>query len=584
MNNRWMLRVRKIDKNMPRKMGVSQMMLSILANRGITSEKEIDDFLNPDVKKLKDPLLMKDMEKGTDIICSSIDKKEKIAVYGDYDADGITSTYILYNGLLECGADVKYHIPDRVKEGYGININRIEKLKSEGISTIITCDNGISAVEQIERAHELGMKVVITDHHDIPPVIPSADAVINPKQNDCPYPFKMLCGASVAFKFVQSLYRRMGIDERKAIDFIEYAAIGTICDVVDLVGENRIIAQNGIKALNNTKNLGIRALARENSLEIGHLNAYHIGFVLGPCMNAAGRLENAETALKLLMADSAEAANFLASKLRNLNMERQEMTSKGFEEAVEKVENSDLKNDRVLVVYREDIHESIAGIVAGRLKEKYNLPSIVITKGNLMDKGSGRSIEEYNMFEELCKCSDLMENFGGHRMAAGMSIRDENIDELRKRLNDNCSLTEDDLIPKIIIDKRLPLENISPRIINGMKRLEPFGKGNPAPVFAEKNINVFKVYFMGKEGSSVKFFCRLKNSMNKIDAVCFDGSEKFKEIVEKNYGHSKLNRIMANDFRYINMDMIFYPAFNEYNGRRNIQIIVRDFRISAGIR
>lgn len=576
-----MLRVHRIDRNISKKTGIDEIMQSILANRGITSESEIMDFMNPTIDKLKDPILMKDMELGADIICSSIAEKNKIAVYGDYDADGVTSTYILYNALLRCGARVKYHIPDRIKEGYGMNLGRIEKLSSEGISTIITCDNGISAAKEIQRAHELNMKVVVTDHHDIPPDMPSADALIDPKQKNCPYPFKMLCGAGIAFKFVQVLYKKMGIDVREALKFIEYAAIGTICDVVDLVGENRVIAKQGIHALNNTKNIGIRALLKENSLEPGSITAYHVGFILGPCINAAGRLDSAETALKLLMAENVEDAAFLAGKLRELNSIRQDMTTKSLEEIVQMVENSELKHDRVLVVYNGDVHESIAGIVAGKLKEKYNLPSIVITKGDTFDKGSGRSIEEYDMFGALSKCKDLMENFGGHRMAAGMSIKNENIDKLRKRLNDNFDLTGEDIIPRIIIDKRLPLENITSRIIKDISRLEPFGRGNPSPVFAQKNVEVFKVYFMGKDKNTVKLFCRLKNSLNKMDAVIFDGAEKFRYIVERSFGIRRLDRILANDFKSIYMDIVFFPVFNEYNNNRNIQIIVRDFRIST---
>ncbi|MCH3964352.1 MAG: single-stranded-DNA-specific exonuclease RecJ [Clostridium sp.] len=581
MEKRWMLRVHRLDKNISRETGIDDITQSILANRGITSKSEIVDFLNPSMDKLHDPVSMKDVETGTDIICDSIAREDKIAVYGDYDADGVTSTYILYNALLRCGADVKYHIPDRIKEGYGMNLERIEKLNSEGISTIITCDNGISAFKEIARARELNMRVIVTDHHDIPSDIPPADAVIDPKQEECPYPFKMLCGAGIAFKFVQVLYRKMGVDEGEALKFIEYAAIGTICDVVDLVGENRIIAKHGIHALNNTQNMGIRALLKENSLEPGNITAYHVGFVLGPCINAAGRLESAETALKLLMAENTAEAAFLAGRLRELNSMRQDMTTKSLGEIVDMVENSELKHDRVVVAYKGDVHESIAGIVAGKLKEKYNLPSIVITKGEILSKGSGRSIEGYDMFVELSRCRDLMENFGGHKMAAGMSIKEDNIDKLRKRLNDSCSLTDEDVIPKIIIDRRLPLESITSGIIKDIKRLEPFGVGNPSPVFAEKNVEVFKVFFMGKDKNTVKLFCRLNNSLNKMDALIFNGGDRFRHVVEKSWGTTGLNRILSNDFKSMYIDIVFFPVFNEYNNNRTIQIIVKDFRIST---
>ncbi|MBV4437172.1 single-stranded-DNA-specific exonuclease RecJ [Clostridium tyrobutyricum] len=573
MQKQWMLRRRKIDRNILKKININPILLSVLANRGITSETDVVDFMNPSIDKLHDPILMKDMDKGTDIIIDAIHKKKKIAIYGDYDADGITSTFILYSAFSSCGADVKYHIPDRVKEGYGINEASIECLHKEGFNTIITCDNGISAISQIKRAKELGMTVVVTDHHDVPfegtdEIIPDADAVIDPKQKECKYPFKMLCGAGIAFKFVQVVYDKLGMDKNKSFEFIEYAAIGTICDVVDLLGENRIIAKCGLEMLNRTQNLGIQALVDENSLNIGNITSYHVGFVLGPCINATGRLDNAVLALKLFLSQDKKTATELAKKLRELNMERQNITMKGLEEIVDVVENSDLKKDRVLVVYREGIHESVAGIIAGRLKEKYNLPSIVLTNGEFMAKGSGRSIDEYNMFEELSKCRDLFENFGGHQMAAGMSIKHENIDELRRRLNQNCTLTEKDIIPKVRIDKALPLENINFKIIKDLKSLEPFGKGNSSPLFAERNIAVFKVYFMGKDKNTVKLFCRLKNSMEKMDAIIFNGGKKFRELV------------LDLNFKTIFMDFVFSPSINEFNGNTSIQLIVRDFRMS----
>lgn len=590
MHKRWMLRRRRIDEQVMRKTGISKIIMSILANRGITSEKEVDEFIHPSVDKLLDPFMMKDMDIGTNIICNEIRKNNKIVVYGDYDCDGITSTYILYNGLLRCGADVIYHIPDRIKEGYGMNIKSIEKLKRENISTIITCDNGISALKEIERAKELGMNVIVTDHHDIPfaedgegkiiQKIPCADAVINPKQEGCKYPFKMLCGAGVAFKFIQALYSKMEKDKKDAFEFIEYAAIGTICDVVDIVGENRIIAKLGLQSLNNTKNMGLKYLIEENKLELGSIRSYHIGFVLGPCINASGRIESAATSLKLLMADSTENAKELAQKLRGFNLKRQEMTEKSLNEIIYMIENSSLKQDRVIVVYKEDIHESIAGIVAGKLREKYNLPSIVITRGDSFCKGSGRSIDEYDMFSELTKCADLMENFGGHKMAAGMSIKEENIDKLRKRLNDNCRLTNEDIIPKIIIDKRLPIDSISFDVIDNIKSLEPFGKGNPAPVFAEKNIEVIRVYLIGKDKNTLKLCCRFKNTMGKLDAISFNAGEKFKEIIEESYGKYELDNILKNKFKHIFMDMVFSPVVNEYRNNKSIQIIVKDFRIS----
>lgn len=592
LNAKWMLRrCGKNIKAISRRTGISETMAQILANRGITGADDIENFINPSLNKLIDPAIMKDMKKGTEIIYRAIEKNKSIAVYGDYDVDGVVSTYILYSGLLRCGARVKYHIPDRVKEGYGMNIHSVEQLKSEGIEVIITCDNGISALDQIKRAKELGMTVVVTDHHDIPFdysdegirkfLIPSADAVIDPKQKGCPYPFKQLCGAGVAFKFIQMLYRRFGMREEEAFGFIEYAAIGTICDVVDLLGENRSIAKNGLRMLNNTKNIGMRALIYETSLNGKIINSYHVGFIIGPCINATGRLDSASVALELLLCRNSARARELARKLHELNLKRQQMTNEGLDKAIEKVENSDLKKDKVLVVREDDIHESIAGIVAGRLKERYNVPSIVITKSADQSKGSGRSIEGYNMFEELLKCKKLMNNFGGHPLAAGLSIDTENIDNLRKKLNENCKLTDDDIVPRIRIDKRLPLEDISFGMLRDMGKLQPFGKGNPAPIFGEKNIEVFRVYFLGKDKNVLKLFCRLKSSLKKIDALDFNGGKKFRELILRTYGDRKGNEILNNNFHSIRMDFIFSPSINEFNGNKSIQIIVKDFRLTS---
>ncbi|MDW8799729.1 single-stranded-DNA-specific exonuclease RecJ [Clostridium sp. A1-XYC3] len=589
---RWMLKQRAVNiKKLSEATGISETLVTILANRDIKTEEEIIKFMNPSIENLQNPLLMKDMDKGTGIIKDAIEEGKKIVVYGDYDADGIISTYILYSALLRCGAEVKYHIPDRIMEGYGINSDSIKTLKEEGYEVIITCDNGISAIEQVKFAKELGMTIVITDHHDIPFMvkdngereftIPEADAIINPKQQDCKYPFKILCGAGVAFKFVQVLYGKMGIDKREAYKFIEYAAIGTICDVVDLIGENRIIAKSGLGLLNSTSNIGIKALIKENSLENKNIVSYHIGFVIGPCINATGRLDSAALALKLLLSEDEKEAQDLAKKLRQLNIERQNMTVDSVNQIIDMIENSNMKDDKVLVVYKPDVHESIAGIVAGRLKERYSVPAIVLTQGEKTPKGSGRSIEEYNMFEELIKCKDLMEKFGGHPLAAGLSIKEENIDKLRKTLNDNCTLTEEDIIPKIRIDKRIPLEQLSFKLIEDIERLEPFGKGNSSPIFAEKEVTVFRIYLMGKEKSVLKLFVRPKGSMEKIDAISFDGADKFKQLIEEVYGEEKLIEIINGAFTNLKMDLIFSPSINEYNGNVSLQLIVKDFRLSS---
>jgi single-stranded-DNA-specific exonuclease len=579
--------IKKISKNI----GLSEIIVSILINRGIKTEKEIIEFMNPSLDKLHNPLLMKDMDKGTDIIISAIKKNKKIVVYGDYDCDGIISTYILYSALERCGAKVKYHIPHRITEGYGINSQSIKELKDEGYEVIITCDNGISAIEQVKLAKELNMTIIVTDHHDIPFVelekgerrflVPEADAVINPKQKDCVYPFKMLCGAGVAFKFSQVIYEKMDIDREEAYKLIEFASIGTICDVVDLVGENRIIAKNGLKLLNVTENVGIKALIKQTSLEGKKINSYHIGFVIGPCINATGRLESAILALKLLICTDEKEAENLSKRLHELNIERQNMTIDSVKKIVETVEGSSLKKDKVLVVYNSEVHESIAGIVAGRLKEKYNLPCIVLTQGENMPKGSGRSIEEYNMFEELMNCKTIMDKFGGHPLAAGLSIKEDNIDKLRKVLNSNCRLTDEDIIPKLRIDRQLSFKEISFKLIEDIEKLEPFGKGNSSPVFAEKNVTVFRVYLIGKEKNVLKLFCRSNGSFDKMDAICFDSAEKFRNMINNAYGEEKLFEILSGSTVSLKMDLVFSPSINEYKGNINLQLIVKDFRLSA---
>ena len=590
-NNKWMLRRRKIDlRKLSQDTGISEIIASILVNRNLNTEDDIKKFMNPDIAYLHNPMLMKDMDKGTDIMLKALRDNKKIVVYGDYDADGIISTYILYSALLRCGGNVKYHIPDRITEGYGINSESLRQLKKEGYEVLITCDNGISAIEQIKLAKELGMSVIITDHHDIPFielengerefVVPEADAVINPKQKDCSYPFKALCGAGVAFKFSEMLYDKFGIDKKEAYDFMEYAAIGTICDVVELIDENRVIAKSGLRMINQTENIGIKALIKATSLEGKKINSYHIGYVLGPCINATGRLDSASLALQLLLTKDEKEAAELAAKLHALNIERQNMTVESVNEIIDIIENSKMKDDKVLVVYKPSIHESIAGIVAGRIKEKYNVPSIVLTQGEKMPKGSGRSIEEYNMFEELIKFKNLLEKFGGHPLAAGLSIKEENIDILRKALNDNCSLTYEDIIPKIRIDRQLKLKEITFKLVEDIEKLEPFGKGNSAPIFAEKNVNIFRAYFIGKEKNILKLYCRPEGSFEKLDGICFDGAEKFRTLIEEEYGERKLLDILDNNPANIKMDLIFSPAINEYNGNANLQLIVKDFRLS----
>lgn len=585
MISQWRLKVTKCDtKLLAKKCNISDITAKVLANRNIQSEEEAKKFLRASLEDLYSPFLMKDMQQGIDIILDAIDEGKKIVVYGDYDADGVTSTAILYKGLLELHANVEYYIPDREAEGYGMCSNRIKILKEQGTDIILTCDNGISAVEEVKLAKNLGMKVIITDHHELPfkdehgkreYILPNADAIINPKRNDCEYPFKMLCGAGIAFKFIQALYINVGIDDKEAYKFIELAGIGTICDVVDLVEENRIIAKNSLKMISNTTNLGLKSLIDVLGINNKEVKSYNIGFMIGPCINATGRLDTAALSVELLITDDEERAKELANILNNLNKTRQEMTMRNVEEIIDVVENSSFKEDKVLVIYKEDIHESIAGIVAGKIREKFNVPTIILTKGKEMPKGSGRSIEEYNLFEELLKCKDLLDKFGGHPMAAGLSIKEENINELRQRLNENCKLTDNDIIPKIKIDKRIPLNIVNDELISEMEVLEPFGKGNSSPLFAEKNVKVSQVRVLGKNQNTLKLTCIINNK-EKIEAISFNKVNEFKEMIKSKIAFEKI-LVNCCDLK---LDLIFYPIINEFNGNKIVQLRIKDFRLS----
>lgn len=588
MKAEWRLKVTNCDiDTIAKEANISKTIAKILVNRDIKEIEEVKKFMNSSLKDMHDPFLMKDMDAGTDIILDAIDEGKKIVIYGDYDADGVTSTAILYKALLKLEANVEYYIPDRESEGYGMCSERIQILKEQGTEVILTCDNGISAIEEINFARSLEMQVIITDHHELPfnefegkreYIVPRADAVINPKQEDCPYPFKLLCGAGIAFKFVQALYMKLGIEDNDSYEFIEFAGIGTICDVVDLIGENRIIAKNSLKMISSTKNIGLNALRGTLGIKENNIKSYHIGFMIGPCINATGRLDTAALSVELLTCNDRNRAIELARTLYDLNKTRQEMTMKNVEEIIGSIENSNFKNDKVLVVYKKDVHESIAGIVAGKVREKFNVPTIILTKGKDMPKGSGRSIEEYNLFEELIKCRELMEKFGGHPMAAGLSVKEENISVLREQLNKNCTLSDSDIRPKIKIDRRIHLSEVNLELINELEELEPFGKGNPTPVFAEKNIEICDIKILGKNQNTLKLTCIIHNN-NKIDAICFNRVEDFKELLKERYGNN-YEKVLINPLG-LKLDIIFYPMINDFNGTRKLQLRIKDFRLST---
>ncbi|MFD3157547.1 single-stranded-DNA-specific exonuclease RecJ [Haloimpatiens sp. FM7330] len=586
MKARWLLRTTKIDvKELANKANISPITAKILIDRGINTPQEIKKFMRASLEDLYNPLLMKDMDKGTDIIKEAIQQNKKICIYGDYDADGVTSTTILYKALTKLGSNVKYHVPDRENEGYGMNKNRIKILKDEGIDVILTCDNGIACTEEVKLAKELGMTVVITDHHELPfiedkgertYVIPEADAVINPKRKDCSYPFKLLCGAGISLKFTQVLFEKFNLKNENMKEYIELAGIGTICDVVDLVDENRIIAKNAIEIMNDTNNLGLKCLIE--LIGCKSVKSYTIGFQIGPCINATGRLDTAALSVELLLCKDEKRAKELADILYQLNKKRQEMTNKNVDEIIDSIENCDMKNDKVLLIYKEDVHESIAGIVAGKIREKYNVPTIVLTGGKEMPKGSGRSIEEYNLFEELMQCKNLIYKFGGHPMAAGLSIEEENICKLRQKLKENCTLTNQDIIPKIRIDKRLPFAYISSNLIQEINSLEPFGKGNASPVLAEKNVCIQRIAILGKDKNTLKLKCRINNSNRCIDALGFGKVDEFTELLKEHYGERYLQII--NNPMNLKLDIIFTPYENEYMGNKTVQVRINDVRIS----
>lgn len=586
-NEKWLLRNRKVDlKAMSDKYKISQLLCKLMVNRDITDDNIINSYINPVYENLHSPKTMKDIALAVNIIKRKIQEKKKIRIIGDYDVDGIISVFILYTALKECGANVDYEIPDRIKDGYGINENIVKTAYDEDVDTIITCDNGISAIDQIQYAKNLGLTVIVTDHHDVPFVEENgvrtfissqADAIINPKQIECEYEFKSICGAGVAFKLMEVLYEELGMNKEECYKLIEFVAIATVCDVVDLIDENRIFVKNGLNMLNNTTNIGIKALKKASGLEDKEITAYHLGFVIGPCLNASGRLDSAKKGLELLLMENYEDAENLAQEIVDLNDARKDMTKEGVDRAINIIDSTEINNDKILVVYIPDIHESLAGIVAGRIKEKYNKPTIILTKSEDGVKGSARSIEEYNMFEGLLACKELLDKFGGHPMAAGLSLQEDKVDELRKELNNKCKLTDEDLIRKIMIDASLPLEYLNINLIKELDVLEPFGKGNAKPVFGVRDVKVTKAMLLGKDKNILKLRLLTNNNLT-IDAMIFNDLENFENKVIEKYGNEGLDNLYNKSNNNISMDFTFYPSINEWNGNKSIQIIVNGIR------
>lgn len=583
----WVLLRKGADfQHISEKFHISPRVASLIRNRDVIGDDAIEKYLNGTIADLYDGMLMKDMDKAVAVLGEKIKENAKIRIIGDYDIDGIQSTYILLEGFRMLGADVDSDIPDRMKDGYGLNRNLIDRALEADVDTIITCDNGIAAAEEIAYAKSMGMTVVVTDHHEVPYteiggerryILPEADAVVDPKQEDCAYPFKGLCGAAVAYKLVEALMEAMGKDAEDADYLMENVAIATIGDVMDLVDENRIFVKQGLDMLKRTENLGLKALMGCTGVNVDKLSPYHIGFVIGPCMNASGRLDTAKRALELLEAKKVAEADLLAGDLKALNDSRKDMTAQAVEEAFIQVENSELKNADVLVVYLPECHESLAGIVAGRIREKYYRPVFVLTKGAEGLKGSGRSIETWHMYEGLNRVKHLLSKFGGHKMAAGLSMPEENLEQFRKEINEKSGITPEDLNEKIAIDMQLPFECVNEKFIGELAVLEPFGKGNARPVFAERQVQVESARILGKNKNVLKLQVSDLHG-TRMDAMYFGDVNTFVEYVREKFGDIACECLLRGHGHGIVMAFTYYPDINEYQGVRTPQIVIQNYK------
>lgn len=566
---RWVMLRKGADfAGIGKKFQISPRLACLIRNRDVVGEEAIGQYLNGTIGDLCDGMLMKDMDKAVEILREKLEEGKRLRVIGDYDIDGVNATYILLEGLKRLGADADYDIPDRMTDGYGLNIHLIQRAYDDGVDTVLTCDNGIAAAEEIAFGKDMGMTVIVTDHHEVPfeewggkkqYLLPPADAVVDPKRPDCEYPFPHLCGAAVAYKLMEALWESMGRDSEDLDDLIENVAIATVGDVMDLKGENRIFVKEGLQMLERTRNPGLRSLIECTGLADKTISAYHIGFVLGPCLNASGRLDTAKRALRLLEAKTKKEADQLAWDLKALNDSRKEMTEKAVKEAELMVEASALKEDRVLVIYLPDCHESLAGIVAGRIRERYYKPAFVLTNASEGLKGSGRSIEAYSMYEELSRCKDLLMRFGGHRQAAGLSMKRENLESFRKMINDYCTLTPQDLTEKVVIDMEMPFSRVTEGLIRELALLEPFGKGNTKPVFAARNVRLMDMRVMGRKKNVLKMRAVDANG-NTVEAVYFGDVENLS---------GRKDTLLS---------ITYYPTLNEYMGQATPQIVITHYQ------
>ena len=584
---RWVLLRKGADfEAIGKKYQISPRLACLIRNRDVIGEEAVDRYLNGTISDLYDGMLMKDMDKAIDILKEKILEDKKIRVIGDYDIDGVNATYILLEGLERLGADVDSDIPDRISDGYGLNRHLVERAYEAGVDTLITCDNGIAAADEIAYGKEMGMTVIVTDHHEVPfdeqdgekrYRIPPADAVMDPKQPDCLYPFKGLCGAAVAYKLMEALWESMGMDSADLDDLIENVAIATIGDVMDLEDENRIFVKEGLQMLRRTKNPGLKALIECTGIDKNSLNSYHIGFVLGPCINASGRLDTAKRALELLRAGTQKEADILAGDLKSLNDSRKDMTEEAVKQAEEQVETTTISKDKVLVVYLPDCHESLAGIVAGRIRENYYKPVFVLTDAEEGVKGSGRSIDGYHMYEELNKCKEFLTKFGGHRLAAGLSLPKENVGKFREMLNKKCTLTEEEMKEKVTIDMEMPFGCVTEGLVKELELLEPFGKGNTKPVFAARDVTLLGARILGKNRNVLKLQVQDVNGC-RIEAMLFHHADDFLGKLEEQYGKTEVEALLKGRGRQIRISMTYYPDINEYMGKKTPQIVVTHYR------
>lgn len=586
----WFIAAKKADfSQIAAKYGIDPVIARLIRNRDVIGDGDIRKYLKGGREDLYAPALLKDMDKAVAVLRKKIREGARIRIIGDYDADGIGASYILLKGMRACGAQADTVIPHRMKDGYGLNESLIEEAAVEGIDTVVTCDNGIAAASQIAYGKQLGLTIIVTDHHEIPYeemedgsrtyLLPAADAVVDPKREDCIYPCKNICGAAVAYKLVQQLLEEEETADRKEIleELLEIAAFATVCDLMELRDENRIIVKCGLENMRHTRNPGLKALMEVCGIEAKNISAYHIGFVLGPCMNATGRLDTAKRALDLLQSRERAEAVEIAAELKNLNDIRKEMTVKGAEEAVSYVEREGLLADKVLVVYLPDVHESLAGIIAGRIREKYGRPAFVLTKGEEGIKGSGRSVEGYHMYEEMTGCKELFSKYGGHKMAAGLSMQEKDVDAFRKKINEKCRLTEEDLEEKIHIDVAMPLSYLTKELIEELELLEPFGVGNAKPVFAQKDVHILNGRIMGKNRNVGKYGVT-DGSGCYYDMMYFGDLEAFHSFLVEKAGEYMVNRLYSGERVDIPLSIIYYPDINRYGGKESIQIVMRGYR------